>query len=89
MKASHVDGQLKHVGSHIFTVKLALTLIEPLDYRRGGHNEQNLIVFVVAIIFLMASVHHFKIMRFVIFFSPPAIFHHYCSDGFTLHKCIK
>lgn len=35
MKASHVDGQLKLLGSKIFTVKVAFILIKHLDYKRA------------------------------------------------------
>lgn len=58
MKASHVDGQLKHVGSQIFTVKLALVLTEHLDYRRGGQIES---CSFATIVFMIAPVHHCKI----------------------------
>ena len=66
VKASHVDGQLKHVGSQIFTVKLALVLTEHLDYRRGGQIES---CSFATIVFMIAPVHHCKIR--CDYFPPP------------------
>lgn len=50
MKASHVDGQLKLLGSKIFTVKVAFILIKHLDYKRARQFKS----------FLLAPVFHCK-----------------------------